>query len=143
MSREFYNYLANRTIDFFNATDIKFGDKFILKLDSEEEVENYYSSIEKRLEYLGVKETFKRIADDELFETASFITSSNVKLVIIPELNITNAYLTTLRNTVSVGHAIFIVCHNPIDSIAGGTESLQKKECLSIRIDLFLILKNQ
>lgn len=131
MSKEFYNYLARRTIDFFNAYSIRRGEKFILKLDSDAEVEKYYQAIEAMLDGDNSIINYRQ-TDDEVFETVSFMTGNDksIQLVIVPEINITNAYLTRLRNTVSEGdteRAIFIVCHNPIDSIAGGTESLQKE----------------
>lgn len=128
MSKEFYNYLAKRTINFFNSVNIKTGDKFILKLDNIDEVEAFYQAMDTMLDDTGAKISYTQ-TDDEVYETASFKTGSDksVQLAIIPEINITNAYLTRLRNTVSDGCAIFIVCYNPIDSIAGGTESLQKE----------------
>lgn len=126
MSKEFYNYLANRTFDFFNTTNLKIGDKFILKLDNEQEVENYYSAIEKLLTEKGVKETFSQM-DDELFETDAFTVNNGVKLVIIPKIDITDAYFTRLRNTVPGENAMFIVCQNSIDSIEKGMEDFQKE----------------
>lgn len=128
MSKEFYNYLAKRTIQFFDSYGIKSGEKFILKLDNDTEVKNYYKSIESTLTLENRNKTYYR-EDDEVFTTLSFITGKNsgIEMIIIPEIDITNAYLTRLRNSVSVDQAIFIVCYNPIDSIAGGTESLQKE----------------
>lgn len=128
MSKEFYNYLAKRTIQFFDSYGIKSGEKFILKLDNATEVKNYFKSIESTLTLENRNKTYYR-EDDEAFTTLSFVTGKNseIEMIIIPEIDITNAYLTRLRNTVSVNQAIFIVCYNPIDSIAGGTESLQKE----------------
>lgn len=128
MSKEFYNYLAERTVSFFDSSTIKSGEKFILKLDSETEVAEYYNA----LNYVFNRDS-RAIPyirhDDETFETLSFMTgkNNNIQLIVIPEIDITNAYMTRLRNTVSMDQAIFIVCFKPIDSIAGGTESLQKE----------------
>lgn len=108
---------------------------------NEKEVASYYQAIDEMLYNNGSRITYRQ-TDDDVFETASFMTGSNksVQMVIVPELDITNAYLTRLRNTVSdsgFARAILIVCYNPIDSIAGGTESLQK-EGMPFHKDLFI-----
>lgn len=120
MSKEFYKYLANRTIDYFQKSLIRSGDKFILKLDNEDEVNNYYKAINDVLnEYDGIKTEYVTQNDDE-YRTIAFSTLCSVNLFIVPELKITNAYMTRLRNTVQDGWAMLIVCHSPIDSISGG-----------------------
>ncbi|MCM1508847.1 MAG: DNA phosphorothioation-dependent restriction protein DptH [Ruminococcus flavefaciens] len=128
MSKEFYNYLAEITIEFFGSYAVKSGEKFILRLDSREDVENFYYAVNNYLNVHNKAITYRR-EDDDIFETVSFMTGTDnlVQLIIIPEINITNAYITRIRNTVKNNEAIFIVCYNPIDSIAGGTESLQKE----------------
>lgn len=141
MSKEFYNYIAKRTIEFFDSYNIKRGEKFILKLDNTEEVKSYYQAMGELLNNNDARITYCQ-TDDEVFETDSFMTGSDksVQLVIVPEIDITNAYLTRLRNTVSDSsdaRAILIVCYNPIDSIAGGTENL-KKEGMPFHKDLLI-----
>lgn len=127
MSKEFYKYLAKRTVEYFQAALINSGDKYILKFDNENEVKIYYECLDEVLdEYGSIRMEYIAKNDDE-YKTIGFSTRWSVNLFIVPELEITNAYMTRLRNTVQNNWAMLIVCHSPIDSIAGGTESLQKE----------------
>ena len=45
MSKEFYNYLAQRAIDFFQATLVPAGEKYILNFNDEHEVCNFYEAL--------------------------------------------------------------------------------------------------
>lgn len=127
MSKEFYKYLAKRTVDYFQSQSIKSGDKYILKFDNESEVESFYKALDIVLdEYTGMKTEYVTVNDDT-YCTIGFSAMEPINIFVVPELEITNAYMTRLRNTVKDNWAMLIVCHSPIDSIAGGTESLQKE----------------
>ena len=129
MLREFYDYLAKRLLDYFSYASIKHGEKLILNLATAEEVDHLYNAIDQQLCKEGKRIIYQQM-DDELFETISFKTKDDIQLVIIPEWDMTNAYMTRLRNTVfeqCAKAAILIIGNNPIDSISGGTESLQKE----------------
>lgn len=128
MSKEFYKYLAHKTIDYFSFALISSGEKFILRLDNEKDVKAYYDDMSELLngEYKDIYSEY--IAnDEEEYRTLGFSTKCSTNIFVVPELEITNAYMTRLRNTVQNNWAMLIVCHSPIDSIAGGTESLQKE----------------
>ena len=129
MLKEFYDYLAKRLLDYFSDVAVSHGDKLIINLDTVEEVKHLYNAIDQLLCEEDNRIIYQQM-DDEIFETISFKTKDDIQLVIIPELDITNAYMTRLRNTIfEQCHkaAILIISNNPIDSISGGTESLQKE----------------
>ena len=45
MSKEFYNYLAQRTVDFFQSTLVPEGEKYILNFNYEHEVSGFYEAL--------------------------------------------------------------------------------------------------
>lgn len=51
MSKEFYNYLAQRTVDFFQSTLIQEGEKYILNFNDEHEVRSFYEALDSLLQY--------------------------------------------------------------------------------------------
>ena len=51
MSKEFYNYLAQRTVDFFQSTLVPEGEKYILNFNDEHEVRNFYEALDSLLQY--------------------------------------------------------------------------------------------
>lgn len=144
MSKEFYKYLAKRTVEYFISEIISSGNKYILKFDNKNDVEAYYNALDEVLdeEYDNIKTKYIAKNDDD-YETIGFSTKETVNLFVVPELNITNAYMTRLRNTVQDNWAMLIVAHSPIDSIAGGTESLQKEGMPFHRDKLISDIHNQ
>ncbi len=100
MSKEFYNYLAQRTVDFFQSTLIQEGEKYILNFNDENEVHSFYEALDNLLQ---IKADIKReysIIDDDKYDTLGLTTKGNVCVFVVPELNITQAYMTRLRNTI-------------------------------------------
>lgn len=51
MSKEFYNYLAQRTVDFFQSTLVPEGEKYILNFNDEHEVRSFYEALDSLLQY--------------------------------------------------------------------------------------------
>ena len=142
MSKEFYNYLAQRTVDFFQSTLIQEGEKYILNFNDENEVHSFYEALDNLLQ---IKADIKReysIIDDDKYDTLGLTTKGNVCVFVVPELNITQAYMTRLRNTIKANWAMLIVACNSIDSISRGTESLSK-DCRFVAHSWFQILKKR
>ena len=84
MSKEFYNYLAQRTVDFFQSTIVPEGEKYILNFNDEHEVRCFYEALGSLLQ---IKADIKReyiIINDE-FSTLGFTTKGNVCVFIVPE----------------------------------------------------------
>ncbi len=129
MSKEFYDYLANRIYDFFNKSLLNIGDKFILNLDNSEDVELFYKAFDKLLSTLNKKMLYDR-PEDENFKTYQFECDSNsdIRVVVVSEKLCSNAYMTNLRNTIpSEKGVLFMISSNPNDSISGANEDLKKE----------------
>lgn len=143
MSKEFYNYLAQRTVDFFQSTLIQEGEKYILNFNDENEVHSFYEALDNLLQ---IKADIKReysIIDDDKYDTLGLTTKGNVCVFVVPELNITQAYMTRLRNTIKANWAMLIVACNSIDSISRGTESLSKEGLPFCRTQLVSDIKEK
>lgn len=128
MLRAFYNYLAGMTLSFFDDVSLKRGDKYILKLENSDDVQAFYDSVKDLLVKKNRMVDCKLPNNSDEFITASFVVN-DIQLVVVPEIDVTNAYLTRLRNWLKecVDKAILLICHNPVDSISDGSESLQKE----------------
>ena len=128
MLRAFYDYLADMTLSFFDDVSLKRGDKYTLKLEDSGDVQSLYDSIKDKLHKDNKYVECSLPSDVEEFITASVLVNG-IQLVIVPEIDVTNAYLTHLRNWINdcQDKAILLICHNPVDSISNGTESLQKE----------------
>ena len=117
MSKEFYNYLAQRTVDFFQSTLVPEGEKYILNFNDEHEVRSFYDALDSLLQMKAEIKTEYSIIDDDEYSTLGFTTKGKVCVFVVPELNITQAYMTRLRNTIKANWAMLIVSCNSIDSI--------------------------
>ncbi len=128
MLRAFYNYLAGMTLSYFDEVSLKSGDKYTLKLENSDDVQAFYDSVKDHLVKDNRMVDCKLPTDGDEFITASFVVDG-FQLVVVPEIDVTNAYLTHLRNWINdcADKAILLICHNPVDSISNGTESLQKE----------------
>lgn len=131
MLNTFHKYISNRILEFFQEKTIKSGDKFNIQFENLSDVEK---SIEE-LKELGQKQG---LVEDFYWSDVSYSTFSlffnDIKLIVSSNLgNITADFLTTLRNKVGTKDELFsntaiLFIHNTtLDSILGGTESLQKK----------------
>lgn len=132
MSKEFYNYLANKVVDYFQSVGVKNGDRFDIQFESEEEVRTLYNQIE------GVTETNKfryRAAETaEEYETYSFKVDE-VNIIVSATINqIQPDYLTKLRNEVGGDNndkfkntAIIFIHNTTLDSIISGATSFKKE----------------
>lgn len=129
MLRAFYDYLADITLSYFNEASLKGGDKYTLKLENPDDVQAFYDSVKDHLVKNNRMVDCKLPTNGDEFITASFVVDG-IQLVIVPEIDVTNAYLTHLRNWINdcADKSILLICHNPVDSISNGTESLQKED---------------
>lgn len=127
MSKEYYKYLVGRTVDFFKNKTIQSGEKFILSFNADEEVEAYSVALDIFLDEQAIAKKEYIIQDDDEYKTIGFDTNCGVSVFVVPERNITQAYMTRLRNTIKPNWAMLIVSCNSIDSISEGTENLQKE----------------
>lgn len=96
MSKEFYNYLAQRAIDFFQATLVPAGEKYILNFNDEHEVCNFYEALIYLLQKNIEIQREYSVIDDTEYRTIGFTTKSSVCVFVVPEFQITQAYMTRL-----------------------------------------------
>lgn len=137
MSNEFYNYLAKKTIQYFNSIDIKNGDRFIVQFEKEDEVKSLYEEIKKETNY----DEFSYIAKDgeEEYNTYSFLCNG-INVIVAATINgIQSGYLTLLRNCVGKDSvvkdsvkvfentAILFIHNSRMDSILNGAISLKNE----------------
>ena len=128
MLNQFYKYLSNKLINYFESQNIREGDRFFLELDEDEEVTDFYNVLKE----IGTTEefTYEHIKGSE-FETYSLIINEKLKIVVAESVSIEDDYLVTLRNKVSnpIGKwknsALLVICNDAIDSIYQGMRSLQ------------------
>lgn len=143
MSKEFYNYLAHRTVDFFQSTAISTGEKYILNFNDENEVSDFYDALNCLLRDKAEIMREYCITDEVEYKTIGFSTKGSVCVFVVPEIQITQAYMTRLRNTIKHNWAMMIISCNSIDSISRGTESLSKEGLPFCREQLIADIKKK
>lgn len=131
MSNTFHKYISNQIIEYFQGKSIKSGDKFNVQFENLQHVEQLMLELELCGKKAGILEKFHW--PEVSFSTFS-LTFNNVHLIVASNLKDTTAdFLTTLRNKVGMKDELFcqtaiLFIHNTtLDSILGGTESLNKK----------------
>ena len=126
MLNEFYKYIANNTVSFFQsrADTIRPGERYCLKLDTEEMVQGVDQALrEKALaDHIQGKYHYGNV-----YDTFTIIISANVEVVVASKINgMTDDFLATLRNAelTDKHFPILMVTHSPIDTITSGTGDL-------------------
>lgn len=128
MSNQFYDFLANKLIDFFNQYSLNEGDKFLINLDTSNQVNNFYNVLSRKKKG---NFTFCYSEDYAEFKTF-FLTFNNIDLIVVG-LGVTSDFLVTLRNLVSSSKedwknkALLVISDNVKDSINGGMKNLNEK----------------
>ena len=127
MSNQFYNYLTGCVIEYFERKELKDGDRFNITLETNEKVNDFYNSLKKS--------KLKKDFSYESYSTFS-LSLNGIDLIVAATVNnVTEDYLTTLRNLISgkekkslfEDKAILFIHNSTLDSIIGGSESLIKK----------------
>lgn len=128
MSKQFYNYLAEKLKEFLKDKTVKPGERFYVQLDEKNQVEEFY-------------EVLKSLSEAEKFiykhekgtEYESFLLNiNNRKLVVASTYNVTPGYLVTIRNASKEQQnewnntSLLIICDQPLDSIKGGCQDLRQ-----------------
>lgn len=126
MSKQFYRYLSEKLIEFFDGNLKKSGERYYLQLDDYDQVREFYDVLKsnKRTEKFLYKHNKGKI-----YETIS-IGVNGIKVVVASSIDTTSAYLVTIRNCSErqegkwENTSIFILCGEPIDSIKSGCKNL-------------------
>lgn len=127
----FYDYLAERTIEYFINNDVFSGEKFILQLDSHDDVKVFNRVLKEKAQNLSLIEEFIYPCDENTNYKSYCLLGKKCRILIAVQdgQNVTMGYLTTLRNLVGKrdykNYAALMVCYDRLDSIEGGCDSFR------------------
>lgn len=130
MLDQFYSYLSNKIIEFFNMNPLSSGAKYNIQFEKQEQVKALYEELKNNTLY---KEYEYKDLKGEVKYTSYLLDFPNVKLIISATIeDIQPDFLTRLRNMVGVedgykDKAILFIHDTTLDSIMGGTESFAKE----------------
>lgn len=144
MSNPFYKYLSEKVIKFFQTNMPMAGDKFFVQFETEEQVNNLYTELEKNIVakefvYNDSSREQRYISYQLSFGTIDMVIAASMEGGPHPD------FLATLRNLVGVeqgyeNKAILFIHCSSLDSILGGAGSLYKEgmpfNVLSIEKDI-------
>lgn len=134
MSNQFYDYLSNKLLDYFEENKILNGERFFISLDEDEQVISFYNSLKK----IGNSKlacsdfSYQHEKSNKKYDTFA-IKINDINLVVSESLSINVDYLVTLRNQVTSQQgewkntALLVICTEGIDSINKGMRDLQKE----------------
>lgn len=134
MSKQFYNYLSKKLLDFFK-NNLKIGEKFYVQIDDDNQVNDFYNYLKDTASLNGFainKFSYTHKLGKDTF-TTYYISINGVKLVIANSYKVTPDFLVTLRNQVTEqkdvweNSALLVLCNDAIDSIYNGMSNLMKK----------------
>ena len=126
MSSQFYDYLTNKFVYFFNEHHLAPGDRFLINFDNENQVKNFYNSLKK--ESTG---NFEFSYGEEFNSFNTFLIKFDDVELIVADSSVTSDFLVTLRNNVSKlegiwkNKALLIISEDVKDSINEGMINLQ------------------
>lgn len=126
MLNEFYNYIANNTVGFFQSKgdSIRPGERYCLRLDNEDMVRGVDEALRNRTIVDGIQGQYKY---KNVYETFTIRLSDSVEVVVASKTNgMTDDFLATLRNAelTDKHFPILMITHSPIDTITSGTGDL-------------------
>lgn len=129
MLNEFYNYIANRTLGFFQGgeTILQPGDRYCLKLDTEEMVRGVDCALQAIAQQNGVLGHYDY---GDVYSTFTLRCPENLEVVIASKTNgMTDDFLAALRNATLTPNRfpILMITHSTIDTITSGTGDLAAK----------------
>ena len=136
MSKEFYNYISDKLIQFFINGDIHVGNKYFIEFDKENQVKELYASLKEcSTEFVDVvvEDFIYPSKSGSTYKTYSLSIGKKFKIVVADSSSVTVDYLVTLRNAVTDQEEIWentvllVICFESIDSIQKGMKSLQKE----------------
>ncbi|WP_085524488.1 DNA phosphorothioation-dependent restriction protein DptH [Tuberibacillus sp. Marseille-P3662] len=146
MSSQFYNYISDLILGFFQEQKINMGDRFYLQLDNKDDVYKLVQALSTRS---ITKEFIYQHQLGQEYRTFS-IEINDVKLVVAHTSDLVKPdFLVTLRNLVGdqegkwKNTALLSIVSEQLDSIQGGSSDLQKEGMPLHPNYLFNHLKNE
>ncbi|ADC46175.1 dnd system-associated protein 2 [Methanobrevibacter ruminantium M1] len=134
MLNQFYDYLSNKLLNYFDDTKILSGEKFFISFDEDDQIMSFYNSLRSIAEtnFSCSEFIYVHTISGKEYNTYS-ININGVKFVISESLTINVDFLVTLRNQVTSQEgvwkdtALLVICNEAIDSIGKGMRNLQKE----------------
>ena len=129
MSNQFYSYLSDRIIDFFQKNPLTPGSKYNIQFETEEQVRNLYEKLKDNTLY---REYEYKDSNGDVKYRSYQLDFNGIELIISSTMdNVQPDFLTRLRNMVGLeegyeNKAILFIHNTTLDSIIGGTESFAK-----------------
>ena len=129
MLNEFYDYIANNTLCFFQgkASEIQSGERYCLKLDNEKMVEGVDSALRRITAQNNIEGVYSFGA---VYTTFTIKLSAQMEVVVASKIKgMTDDFLATLRNAelTDKHFPILMITHSVIDTITSGTGDLSSK----------------
>ncbi|MGL4450603.1 MAG: DNA phosphorothioation-dependent restriction protein DptH [Sarcina sp.] len=130
MSKQFYDYLSEKVIKFFNENKPSVASRFDIQFEDEDQVRELYKSLSESEEYTEIFE-YKDDKGEAIYSSYA-LNFGKVKVVVSATIDgIQPDFLTTLRNAVGNGEysdkAILFIHNTNLDSIINGAESFNKE----------------
>lgn len=130
MLNQYYEFLSKNLIKWLSNRDsLQLGDKYFILLDSKEDTNYFY----KTLEGLDFKNKEMFTSNEFGYETVAYNKDGTRILFVAPVDSITQDFLVTVRNKVNanqgewVNTAVVFIVNDPLDSIMGGSYDLSQK----------------
>ena len=129
MLNEFYNYIANNTLCFFQSKGdvLQSGERYCLKLDTEEMVVGVDDALRNVTSQNNIQGSYSY---GDVYSTFTLKISENMQVVVAAKRDgMTDDFLATLRNAELTENRfpILIITHSAIDTITSGTGDLAAK----------------
>jgi len=126
MLNEFYNYIANNTLSFFQGKgdSLRAGERYCLKLDTEEMVRGVDDALKFVTQQNGIQGKYEY---GSVYSTFTLKLSETLEVVVASKIDgMTDDFLATLRNAelTSKCFPILMITHSAIDTITSGTGDL-------------------
>lgn len=130
MLNQFYNYIVNLLVDFFETEQLNIGERFYLAFDSQDDIDAFANAIK---EYSNDKEFKYDVLNGKEYKTP-VISINEIDLICSNTSEyVSSDFLVTLRNGVSEQEGVFtnsallMIISKDLDSIIGGSSDLQKQ----------------
>lgn len=129
MLNEFYNYIANNTLCFFQSKGdaLQSGERYCLKLDTEEMVVGVDDALRNVTSQNNIQGSYSY---GDVYSTFTLKISENMQVVVAAKRDgMTDDFLATLRNAELTENRfpILMITHSAIDTIISGTGDLAAK----------------
>ncbi|MFV0516386.1 MAG: DNA phosphorothioation-dependent restriction protein DptH [Aminipila sp.] len=129
MLNEFYNYIANNTLCFFQSKGdaLQYGERYCLKLDTEEMVKGVDDALRNVTGKNNIQGSYSY---GNVYSTFTLKISDKMQVVVAAKRDgMTDDFLATLRNAELTENRfpILMITHSAIDTITSGTGDLAAK----------------